>query len=221
MLITFSSTTLASSNLALRRVGPRDITANGDPVFDLVQFYSAVLPTLFPRGDGPVTFGFSVLADFDSEADLLAFIATHRSALPIQAALTLIDDAATVAYVMSDAIRKVSFGAMVGASVRVEYLFTGSCFTGEAVPGLTDPTVDVMKVGSVALSIADESTAVVFAAAFASAPRSVQCSVCPPGGGQIIASVPDDSTISTTGFTARFAAPIPATGYKLRWCAIL
>lgn len=221
MLITYSSATLASGNLALRRVGPVGITCNGEPVTQVEQLFRADFATVYDRGEGPVTFGFAVLADFDSEAELLAFIATHREALPRQAALNLIDDSSTVAYVMADACRKVSFGSVRGNSVLVDYSFTGSRFTGEAVPGLTDPTTDVMKVADAALSIADESVAVVFAAAFASAPRFVSCVVAPPAGGLPIYAVPDNSTITTTGFTAKLSAPIPASGYRLRTLAIL
>lgn len=71
---------------------------------------------------------------------------------------------------------------------------------------------------TVALSAAAESLAVAFAENFQGAP-AVQLFVIPPSGGQLIAAAPTD--ITAEGFTARFGAPIPASGYSLQWTASL
>lgn len=76
------------------------------------------------------------------------------------------------------------------------------------------------KRGSVTLSTNDETKAVAFTTAFAAAPSLVLVTLHAPSSGFVIgAQVDADPTAA--GFTARFAAPIPATGYKLKWLAIL
>lgn len=66
------------------------------------------------------------------------------------------------------------------------------------------------------LSADAETFTVTFAAAFSVAP-AVVCNIIAPADGVVIASVP--AAVTTSGFTARFGAPIPASGYKLAWMA--
>lgn len=88
---------------------------------------------------------------------------------------------------------------------------------------LVDPAVteaDPMKRALISLDAADESKAVTFATAFASAPTYVNATILAPDGTAAgIACWPDESTRTTTGITFRFAAAIPASGYKLSYLA--
>lgn len=122
-------TLLASSNPADRRAGPAGLSINGSPIMDVVQFYAAANATLFGRDDGPVTVSFRALADFDIEDDLIDFIATHREGLVLQGALLLKNDAGSHYKTLANAVREVRFGDIIGFSVYVSYLFTGSKFT--------------------------------------------------------------------------------------------
>jgi hypothetical protein len=72
--------------------------------------------------------------------------------------------------------------------------------------------------GSVDLALNDESKAIVFPSEFASAP-AVNPIVVPPSGGIGIQAWPE--SITAAGFTARLGFPIPASGYKLQWTALL
>jgi hypothetical protein len=218
--ITYSTTLLASSNLALRRVGPAGITCNGEPVTQIEQLFRADFATVFGRGDGPVTFGFAVEVDFDTEAELLAFLLTHRETLPVQAALTLVDVAATVAFVMADAVRRVAFSSVKGNSVLVEYSFTGARFASEAVPAAPTDT-DTVKAIDHALTISTVSQAIVYALPFASSPRGIVLTLSAPDGGTMFGFQIRESTRSATGFTVDFDAAVPASGYKLTGLAVL
>lgn len=110
----------------------------------------------------------------------------------------------------------VYFGTIVAPlPARLRLTYTGGYWIDESGDGTIDNRSAVQR-GSVSLAADDESKAVTFGTAFATAP-SVICSVVAPSGGTIISSVP--SLITTSGFTARLGFPIPATGYTLSWIA--
>jgi hypothetical protein len=75
------------------------------------------------------------------------------------------------------------------------------------------------QAGSVALTLADVSAAVVFPTAFVTAPIA-DCWLVPPDNTwPIIDCSVDGSSITTAGFTALFAGAIPSSGWRLFWRA--
>jgi len=67
---------------------------------------------------------------------------------------------------------------------------------------------------TVALNASDATKAVTFGRTFTT--PVVECWVIPPNASAVIVSAyPVGDTVSTTGFTAKFDAPIPASGYLL------
>lgn len=96
--------------------------------------------------------------------------------------------------------------------------------------GLTDDTVQApeflpsngptCKRGSVDLGVGDEAKAITFATAFASAPSVVLLTMVVPAGQPGVRSDVRGG-YGADGFTVDLRAPIPATGYKLTWLAIL
>ena len=222
MLITFSNTTICTDeSLAIGRNGPLGMSFNGSPIVDVADFFRAALTTVYGRGDGPEEFSFGVWARFSTEAQALNFSMLHRTVIPVQADLTVMDTARTVALVMANAVRRITIAQVVGVAVFVQYTFIGAGFTSEDIPEDLEEDTDRMKVGSEALSADDETKAVLFASPFASTPRSVQPVVSAPSGGMKITCDLDESLYTAAGFTVRFSYPIPGAGYKLRWTAIL
>jgi hypothetical protein len=220
VLAVYSSTLLASPNLATGRVGPSGISLNGETIFDDAAFFRADFATLFGRGRGPRTFEFTVLAIFSSESDAITFAATHEDGLPVQADLVLTDDADTLSLRMADAISQASIGRIIGVSVEVHYRFTGARFIQESPADIPDPTTDSMKVGQQNISAADESAVVTFPAAFGAAPTYVNLIVEEPVAAAPV-SVVGLENVTAAGFTAKFSAAVPGSGYKARWQAIL
>ncbi len=74
---------------------------------------------------------------------------------------------------------------------------------------------DVLQQASASVATNAESLTITYPTAFAAAP-AVLCNLVAPDGGTIISAQP--SAVTTTGFKAEFAAPVPA-GYTLSWCA--
>lgn len=220
MRITYSNTTLASPSLAIGRVGPLGLSWNGEPIIDVADFFRAALATVYGRGDGPEEFSFSVWAHFTTEAQVLNFCALHRTVLPVQADLTLIDDAATVALVMADAIRQVTIGQVIGLSVQVGYRFIGSGFTSEAIPEDLEENTDRMKVGKETLTINAEEVTVTFASPFASEPRYVNLNIERPTG-QVPVAVVGYRDVTAASFIAILSYPLPTGTYFGRWQAVL
>lgn len=213
MRVTFSNTLLGTETLAAGRV-LSGLSLNGTPILDVAQLFRGEFATVFGRGDGPESCTFTVRRFFASDAAALAFMATHRATLPVQAALALIDDDAGAAYVMADAVRAVQFPQRIGLCVVVEYTFTGSRFTSESVPG--EPTEsDTVKAYEIPLDADDESKAVAFDTAFASTPRFVRGEISLPDGGTGFHAYPRESTRTAAGVTFDFDLKVPGAGYKL------
>lgn len=88
-----------------------------------------------------------------------------------------------------------------------------------AATAVVPPSDAGAQASSVNLAINDTSATVTFPTAYSAAPI-VDCWVVgPDSSAYSIGAFPDGSTITTTGFTAIIAAPIPAAGYKLYWSA--
>lgn len=220
MRISLSTTLLADdSNVAVNRV-PFGYSWNGEPIIDVVNFFRDTLAIVFARGDGPSVFGFNVQCSFSSRAELLLFCCTHRASLPIQADLQLVDETAPFAARMADAVRSVQIGNVVGLSCIVQYKFTGRQFLSEDVPDEDPEDVDLKKYGNAAPAEGDESIAIVFPTPFGGTPRYVDLYLVAPGGEDFV-MVAARGGISATGFTAYFAAALPADGYIAYWKAEL
>jgi len=109
------------------------------------------------------------------------------------------------------AITPAGFTALLGTAIPA----AGYTLQWTAAPAVLDPDVSLLS-AAVALTAAEESKAVVFAAPFAAAPR-INVAIIPPAGGTIILSVA--SEITAAGFTALLGYPVPAAGYTLQWTA--
>lgn len=219
MRIQYSNTHLAA--------GPEPaavVSCNGTQVNDEVAFFRAAAATYYPRGGRRTEVVLRVGREFTTFAEALQFCCTHFAALPQQGDLVLRDSAGTAQLRLADAVLEaVRPYSLAGVACAVEYTLRGGVFTSEevALPAPEEELEDVMKVGTINLSAADESKAVAFDEPFASPPRHVSATLSIPAGGAIIAAAVDDTTVAATGFTVLLGAPIPGAGYKLRWVAIL
>lgn len=100
---------------------------------------------------------------------------------------------------------------------RLRLTYTGGYWFDESADG-TLASSRTWQQGSVSLAQDAETAAVVFSPAFDQAPH-VMLVVEIPADGVIISAVP--ASVTASGFTARLAFPVPATGYTLRWTASL
>lgn len=215
-----SNTLIASPNIADGCVGPAGLSWNGAPILDVAQIFRAPFATVFGRGDGPEEFAFSSTWNFSTTGEALIFCSSHRTTLPVQADLTLVDDDGVTSVVMRGAVRDVRIGSVRGTSVQVDYKFTGSKFDLlEDVPEFSEDP-DHMKVDVVDLNADDESVAIVFATPFGDVPRKPDLIIEAPFGQPAIGVV-GVRDVTAAGFTAVFSAALPSSGYKGRWSAIL
>lgn len=110
------------------------------------------------------------------------------------------------------------FAPLVGDPDIAEPVAGGTYIEEYSVGTAGGGTAAASALGSTTLAAADETKAITFATAFASAPRVVLVQLVAPSDGFVISHSVDASP-TTTGFTVRFGAPIPASGYKLTWAA--
>ncbi len=216
MKVLYSSTYLATGGLQ----GASGVNWNGQQVNDEAAFFRAAALSYFPRGNRSTKFGFGVNLSFNSEADALLFAAVQFNALPQQADLTILDEGGTVAIVLADAVLESVVPQVSGVYVFIKYEFGGGVWASTSVP--PNPTEDTVKRGQVALAVNDESKVVTFDTPFGSTPVTVNCWAVPPSTASMrfIQAVPLYDTITTTGFSAAIAFPIPETGWFLMWEAI-
>lgn len=79
---------------------------------------------------------------------------------------------------------------------------------------------DHMKSNTIDLAAGEENKTVNFATPFPSAPTHVGVTIQTPEDGELVSATVRAESISLTGFTVQFAAPIPAAGYKLSYLAV-
>jgi hypothetical protein len=221
MEITFGATPLA------RRAsyGASGFALNGQQVNEEAGFFRAAAESYFARGNRSTDFSFDVVRSFNTSVECEVFILTHLSDLSIQADLLCscsgVGDASAQDCVLSDAVLEaVQFRDNRGLSVIVQYKFRGGLFVNEDVPDPPDGE-DKVKAATVSLAADDESKAVAFTIPFGSTPSGLSATILSPSGGYVISAVIDQSTVTASGFTARFGAAIPASGYFLSWIAVL
>lgn len=97
------------------------------------------------------------------------------------------------------------------------YLIDNAPLGGTA--GSPQPGGGQSQSGTVNLSNGATSVAVTFPFAFGATPVVVPIINAPDSGGSIISVAIDESSVTTTGFTAIFAGSIPSTGYTMNWIA--
>lgn len=217
MRVLYSSTWLASGGLQ----GTSGANWNGQQVNDEAQFFRAAASTFYARGNRSTKFGFGVNTGFNTEADAIAFAALQINGLPQQADLTVSDELGRIAVVLSSAVLDSVTPKVDGINVFTRYEFSGGVWASTDVP--PNPSEDRVKVGQQALSINDESAAVIFATPFAAVPTTVNCWCVPPNSSAtvfFIQSVALKDSISATGFTAKIGFPIPDAGWYLQWEAV-
>lgn len=162
-------------------------------------------PVVIQRGSVVVTEGAgSVVITFDTEF----------ASVPVVTPSVVVPDGEGA--ITATAYEVTTTGCTVRLSAATAAAGYSVAFVAIAGPGeTTDATL--LQQASATLAAADASKAITFGTAFDAAPIVV-CNIVAPESGDIIASVP--TLVTASGFTAVFAAAIPATGYKLAWIAV-
>jgi hypothetical protein len=202
--------------------GPSGFSHNGQQINDRFDLVRAAAAVFVPRGNRSATVSFSVMRQKGSLRASERLVLSHFSDLPEQGDLYL--------WVGTDADGEwVKFaGAVIdnvstfyrGVSPGFQYSFSvGAPQFDESPPDVTPPDDD-MKRGTEAIANAAEEVEVTFAAPFSGTPIVVATVQVPDGGDYLTCQILD-STVSSTGFTARLNGATPGTGYKLSWMAIL
>ena len=183
----------------------------------------AAAAAFHPRGNRSAALSFSVTRIKDSLHASERHLLEHFWELPEQADLLLYigTDADGEWVKFADAVIDNTAGFYRGVSPGFQYSFScGSAPQFEQSPPDTTPPDDDMKRGLAAITSAAETVVVTFASPFSGTPI-VTATVQVPDGGDYLTCQILDSTVSSTGFTARLSGPTPGTGYKLSWMAIL
>ncbi len=203
--------------------GAYGFTFNGQQINNRFDLLRATHATFVPRGNRSYSLGVSVRPNKSSLRGAMRHLLQHFADLPEQADLLLEigegDDTEWVKF--ADACIDAVPAFIQGTSPGFQYSFSlnGPPAFDESPPDVTPPD-DEMKRGLTAIGDAADTIAVVFAAPFSGTPI-VTATVQVPDGGDYMTCQILDSTVSSTGFTARLNGPTPGTGYKLSWMAIL
>ena len=198
------------------------LTLNGQQINDEVQFFRALVATFYGRGNRSAAIGIPVTRQFGSLQGAEYFLATHFWTLPIQDSLRLysgLDADQRVLLFANAVIDQIQVGPAVGTSVPLRYVFkVSSPVVEDPPPDLQQPTDDMIKRGTTAITAAADHVDVAFSVPFASPPIVVGNIQRPVGGDQLWAIV-RDATVTVNGFTADLSAPAPDGTYKLSWIA--
>lgn len=221
----YASQTLASSNLALGRVGPFDMSINGQQVVDEVEFFRALRKAYIERGLRSVDFGFAVRRFFSSLARAQAFFFTGYNDLPDAGDLVMVcgeGDADELNVGLAGAVlNSCDCPSISGVCVTVRYRFSGGHFTTDVSPG-PEPDEAMIRRGNVDVADGATSVAVVFDTPMTGVPIVPgTVLMMPTAGGDVIYAAPIEDTISALGVTYQLAGPVTGSGYKLPFVAYL
>lgn len=214
--IRFGEYYLASSNVALGRIGPVGLSLNGQELVEVTPLFLAAAAGVFPRGNGSEVLSFAVDRFFSSAEAAGLWLLAHRGQLAAQADLliTMGESGATLVDACLEEVRREEWR---GSRVRVRYTFRGVEWDAPAPPD-PEPTPTMNRRGTQAIASGATSVTVSFAA-LAGVP-TVQCTVLmPTAGGDIIFAAVRADTITAEGFTADLSGPTPGTGYLLSYRA--
>jgi len=221
----YASNVLASSNLGLGRVGPFDMSVNGQQVVDEVEYFRALRKAYIERGLRSVEFGFAVRRFFPTVARAEAFFFTGYNDLPDAGDLVLVcgeGEADELNVGLADAVLdSCDCPRIEGVCVTVRYRFRGGQFTTDISPG-PEPDEAVIRRGNIAVADGATTVAVVFDTLMAGVPIVPgTVLMMPTTGGDVIFAAPIEDTISATGVTYQLSGPVAGTGYKLPYIADL
>jgi hypothetical protein len=125
--VQYGATWLASGGID----GAWDLRIEHGQLNEIAQIFRASSISAFARLNRSARVSFKVNKKFNSEADVIAFLATCLTALDVSNILTIYDETqATAIYMYGAVIDDVRPAAPVGLSVLVEYVFRGGRFYG-------------------------------------------------------------------------------------------
>ncbi|HEX5177106.1 MAG TPA: hypothetical protein VFV83_08760 [Chthoniobacteraceae bacterium] len=201
----------------------RDLSINGQVVFEAVDIVLAARKKFFVRGNEAVSLQFSVRREFSTHREAEVFALTHFSSL-VKSGLCKItcglDAEDTAEVFLANAILAASpQGGFNGVEAIVVYQIVAPAATTDEPPGIVLGARPMILYGSEAITGGESSVAVIFSEPFAAAPV-VTATVGKPAGGDNIWATVDQESITTDGFTAYLSGPTPAEDYFLNWTAV-
>ncbi|MBC8011458.1 MAG: hypothetical protein H7067_15345 [Burkholderiales bacterium] len=218
MKVKYGSLWLASGG----KEAAQDVRLNGRQVVDVQQLFNAAAVRPHGRGNKVDVFSFAIKLDKASRKLSERFLLSHFSDLPINGQLELVcgraEDEGGEQSFFNQCAFETCERTYVGRSPAIRYTFVCGLFTENGETIISEEG-DVIR-GKVNLTAADVDKAVTFLASIGAPPTVVQCWIVPPDGGDFIDCRALMSSITDEGFTAVFAAAIPAAGYELHWLIV-
>lgn len=206
------------------------VRLNGRQLIDEGQFFRALYPSYFPRGNVEVNLEFTTHWQFNTTAAAEAFVLSHISQLPMtptdNGVLQIICGAETspqTIYSPSAVLEDVSI-EYTGVGVDVTYKLRCQPFTTTQpsnTPAFTNPSsfAFVYQRGSNSIPSGNTTLAISFGTAFSSVPVVV-ASMAQQSGSEAVFCRILQNTVTTTGFTVEFSIPLPDSSSYVNWWAI-
>lgn len=216
MKVRIGSTWLAPGGFA----ATQGIRVNGQQITQEVEFFRAVARQFYARKNRASVVSFSVTRTHSSLREAEAFILTHYASLPDSGDVYFYcgtDSDQQIVTLPGAVLDAAEDGAILGTSSRFTYNIRGGLPVTDITPG-PDPDMSNIRRSEVALTMGATSVAVTFGTPMPGTPV-IAANISAPDGGDSIFPTLQQSTISSSGFTALFA-PISGSGYFLSYIAI-
>lgn len=211
----------------------KNVRFNARQVIDEAQFFRAATATYYPRGNVECSFEFVTQWIFTTAAQAEQFVLSSGSAYPMTNAdngvLQVVIGAETATpqtiYSPSAVLEEVEVLDYIGRSVDVRYKLRCQPFTVTAppfVPSLppSDTSMYTILRGVNSIGSGATTLAISFGSVFSTLPVGLTATMSQQSGSQAIFCRILDNTITTSGFTVEFSAPLPDSSSKVRWVAV-
>jgi len=202
----------------------RNVSVNGQTVFEAVDIVRAAAKKLYHRGNSQVSLSFEVARSFETHVEAQKYLLTHYSTLPKSGLCVIecgVQGETSEEVFMANAILTASpQGIIGGVQVVVTYTIqAGRATTDVPIDFLIGGEAMILR-GKEEITTDAESVAVEFGTAFPVGTEVIVTATYAKGGsggGNIIASIRND-LVTVDGFTAELSGPSPA-GAFLNWSA--
>lgn len=227
MQITFETAVLAPGG----NQSASDVRVNGRQIIDPAQFFRAVSTSYFPRGNLEVELSFTTHWLLQGTTNAEVFVLTHCTYLPMtntdNGVVQIVcgaESSPQTIYSPSAVLESVEILEYRGESVDVRYTLRCQPFTSTVPPNVPaypsgNLVTYVFQRGLASIGANATSLAILFSTPFASIPI-VTASMAQQAGSAAIFCRILQNTVSTTGFTVEFSAPLPDGSSDVSWIAM-
>jgi hypothetical protein len=227
MKVLFETTWLAPGDYQ----SAAQVRVNGKQIVDEAFFFRAASATPIPRGNLTVEFSFVTHWNFDTTTLAENFVMTHSSFLPMTNAdngplqvMCGAESSPLTVYSQTAVLESAEVVSYIGRSVDVRYTLRCSPFTTSIPPNIPnyqfpDVVSYVLQRGVASIGAGATQLAISFTSPFGSKPIVVATMSQMTGSRGIDMRILQD-TITVSGFTVEFSAPLPDSSSQVNWMAM-